>query len=804
MKLDSFPPAVQEMLLAFDQDGDGTVDPHEIGRAAELYHQSKQKTKQLGRLVFFLLIMLLLMLAAITGTTFAVVELSKETHTSSDGVTTVAGQEGVVAKTGPVARPTKLSSLLPDSAFQSLDIFVVDSPTGAHLELNVLGWYRVKPTDSVFDEYVTIITFSGNIKLKGESMQFEPLVGNAFVEAGFEVRAGGRKLHGVYEIIGLFNSIEEWEGLDVGEGPPMFGQSDFVMEYDVFYKCNDRCYTEVFEDTLKSMVTTEDGDTAVKISRTAHHDVHIGAVLEYTVNPEFEYSTKVSYMAANMSVEYQLSGLTAGAEVPYYCVEEGEAWPSVAEPQPVVGSFNVSNATKIGESYDAATGVTIREFSVDIEITDDEYMMLTDGGEPDDDFGGLMNVRYFDEKESLHPVMMTFGPNITMVINTFYEESVDLEDWRTPTNCIADDPYASHTPTMMGEDPYMFDHKRRRQLLGLIPVENYGDFVNETYTAEPFYVPEWFDPSFSGIGEDDDEYDITYGYDLVEGEYIEGEYTYVWEPDERRSLSEIDAIDADLALWDGDQSSDLVDDVFADGPAALREQQSESQEVRARSLLGRKRKKKNKSKRKRNKRKKSKKSGRKSSSPPSSSCPDWFPTNECYPTAISYERDFEFSKFEVEIITWKDNCGIKEAKAKGGRCPFGGELYGTCGGSTPLLCRGSWGFRCAIGCEWSFENFLPNSIRKHLYKWFNLDATLFIELGYTYPSVLDIKGGGKIGKIKKAWWGGKKGAEVGFEAQGTLDVAKKKLGIKLSVGGKACWGGCISLSFTVLNLSQRF
>lgn len=792
MKLDSFPPAVQEMLLAFDQDGDGTVDPHEIGRAAELYHQSKQKTKQLGRLVFFLLIMLLLMLAAITGTTFAVVELSKETHTSSDGVTTVAGQEGVVAKTGPVARPTKLSSLLPDSAFQSLDIFVVDSPTGAHLELNVLGWYRVKPTDSIFDEYVTIITFSGNIKLKGESMQFEPLVGNAFVEAGFEVRAGGRKLHGVYEIIGLFNSIEEWEGLDVGEGPPMFGQSDFVMEYDVFYKCNDKCYTEVFEDTLKSVVTAEDGDgLAVKIARTAYHDVHIGAVLEYTVNPEFEYSTKVSYMAANMSVEYQLSGLTADAEVPYYCVEEGGAWPSASEPQPVVGSFNVSNATKIGESYDAATGVTIREFSIDVAINEAEYIMLTDGAEPGDDFIGLLTLTYFDEKESLHPVKMKIGPNITMVFNTFYEESVNLEDWRTPTNCIADDPYASHTPTMMGEDPYMFDHKRRRQLLGLVPVENYGDAANETYIAKPFYLPDFFDPSFPGIFDYDD-----YTYDYADdGEAV------------RRTLSEIDAIDADLALWLGDSPSDMLDDEFADGPAALRELDSASQEVRARSLLGRRRRSRNKNKRNLQFFKKAAKAARKAAitSPNTPYCPDDWPADTCYPDLSHTEKAWQFGNFEFEMHTWNGGCFIKEAKVSGGRCPGGGTLYGTCSGTTPLLCRGSWGFRCAIGCEWTFENFLPNWIVNALKGvGLNLDATLFVELGYSYKSTFDLKGGGSIGKIKKDWTGWTSGAEASFEVQGTINVATRTLGVKFAIGGKACWGGCVSLSYTVVDLSQSY
>ena len=38
----------------------------------------------------------------------------------------------------------------------------------------------------------------------------------------------------------------------------------------------------------------------------------------------------------------------------------------------------------------------------------------------------------------------------------------------------------------------------------------------------------------------------------------------------------------------------------------------------------------------------------------------------------------------------------------------------------------------------------------------------------------------------------------------TIDVGKKRLGVKFSIGAKACWGACIGFSLTVLNLSQNF
>ena len=785
IRLDAFPPQVQKMLRAFDQNDDGCVAPNELARAAELYKEQRRRSKQLRWLVWILVLLLGLMLASMTGITFAVVELTKEMQTSKDGVTTVKGEADVLVKTGTVAMPRALSSRLPDGAFQSLSTFVVESPTGAHLELAVLGWFRVKPTDSIHDEYVSIITLSGNIKLKGESMQFEPLVGRAFEDAGFEVRASGRKLNGVYEIIGLFNSIEEWEGLEAGEGPPIFGSSDFVMEYYVLYQCGQGgalCHSDLFEEDMRSVVTI-DGEKFAKISKTAYHDVHLGAVLEYATNPEYQYSQKVTYQSANMSVAYQLSGLAAGEEAPYYCTEEGEAWPTLDDPQPSPGSWNVSNASKLGEEFDEASGVVIREFSIDIEITEDEYLLLTDGAEPPANFSGFMEMRYYDEKESLHPVMMKMGPNITIVITSYYEESVDLTEWRTPDGCVSDDPYATHTPTLMGEDPYQFDHKRRRQIGGHISVEDFADHYNGTYTAVPFYVPDWFDESFVGVD------DYTYDYTDEEGEAEEAEEAEVEEA--HRSL---------------------LDAAFADAPAALRARvaSSPAHAARARSLAGNRR---GKSKHAavagaRSLAGKKKKKKKKGNGVSSNWCPDDFPKDYCYPTMMFEEKVMEFQLFEFEMVTWRDGCGVKEAtvKTEAGKCPGGGSLYGTCEGSTPLLCRGSWSLRCALGCEWSFEDFLPGSITKHL-KGLNLDAELFIELGYTFETVLDLKGGGRIGKIKTFGlgpWKAKKGFQASFEVQGTIDVGKKRLGVKFSIGAKACWGACIGFSLTVLNLSQNF
>ena len=66
------------------------------------------------------------------------------------------------------------------------------------------------------------MTAAGFIILDGTDMTFEETVGSVFSEAGFDVI--GRKLLGIYEIVGIFNSIEDWGGLGDEEKKPGFGK----------------------------------------------------------------------------------------------------------------------------------------------------------------------------------------------------------------------------------------------------------------------------------------------------------------------------------------------------------------------------------------------------------------------------------------------------------------------------------------------------------------------------------------------------------------------------------------------------
>ena len=104
----SLPKEIQPTLAVFDVDGDGSVAPVELARAAELYQKSKQKSKQLTKIVAGLSFVLILLAFAIVGMTAQVIEMSKETSTSADGVTRVAGSDQAAA-TGAVQQEDSLS-----------------------------------------------------------------------------------------------------------------------------------------------------------------------------------------------------------------------------------------------------------------------------------------------------------------------------------------------------------------------------------------------------------------------------------------------------------------------------------------------------------------------------------------------------------------------------------------------------------------------------------------------------------------------------------------------------------------------
>ena len=269
----TLPKEIQPSLKVFDVDGDGTVAPLELARGAELYVESKKMVKKLTRLAVALLLLMGIMLAAITGLVFTVVELSKETSTDGSGVQTVKGtnesvkvasaetasvggvsvdrETGKPAQVAPVLTPAPLTSRLDTQVFKDLRYFEVTSPTGAEVQLFVLGIARMERENSVLGTVIEMVTEVGHIVLDDELLYIEHEDGSAFfTRAGFVVSdeahpdTGGRALLGVFELLGFFNAIDGLEPTtsdgSVQESPKL--PDFFYSEMRVLKPCDGALY----------------------------------------------------------------------------------------------------------------------------------------------------------------------------------------------------------------------------------------------------------------------------------------------------------------------------------------------------------------------------------------------------------------------------------------------------------------------------------------------------------------------------------------------------------------------------------
>ena len=251
LPLKFFPKRIQGALEVFDADGDHSVSTSELVRAAELFREEKTKTKKLTRLVGGLAVILLVVLVAIFGLTFAVVEMSKDTGVSSDGRMTRKADSTVVIKTGAVEKPSMaLASCMSDEYFEELATFNADNGL-ARLSLSISGFARTVREKSVYGTVVTLITSAGTITLDGEMLEFSTDVGDIFVAAGFDTTSAGRRLAGLYELTAFFNAIPEanYGCFDPkSAGPKPVFPPNYKAHITVLYNCDERTIDAAHHD----------------------------------------------------------------------------------------------------------------------------------------------------------------------------------------------------------------------------------------------------------------------------------------------------------------------------------------------------------------------------------------------------------------------------------------------------------------------------------------------------------------------------------------------------------------------------
>jgi len=247
-----------------DVNSDGYLNKEEF-RAIITHELSAEKDKKLFRTLFVTAgIALLVVLCAVLGLSFAAAELSKETKTSSDGVMYVPGSRDVEVKVantemevidgelvprgGNASKPLKtaaahikkdLASCLPDSFFDEMQSFEVNNGL-AYLKMDVWGFARTVRVNSVHGTVVTLVTAAGHVTIDGTMLEFaSDGPADLFAAAGFQT--SNRRLHGIYELTAMFNSIpeENFACFDSAtDGPKPVLPANFAGQMKVYYPCD--------------------------------------------------------------------------------------------------------------------------------------------------------------------------------------------------------------------------------------------------------------------------------------------------------------------------------------------------------------------------------------------------------------------------------------------------------------------------------------------------------------------------------------------------------------------------------------
>jgi hypothetical protein len=240
-------------LKELDTSGDGKIDAKEIIAGMQALQREKQKTRQLLLMVTVLGFLMCVLLAAICGLLFAVIELTKESKIGSDSIMLVKGKNdpvrvastdftvingvlstrdsranqtcgGGVCPSKPIqvseaSQQMRFSSEIDDATLYELKHLRVEQGR-SYVHFQVLAVARYVEAYSRHGTVVVIYTHLGEITLDGEAVSFHETLSGAFSRAGFTIDANGRRLLGVVEMLGLFKLIRSAANASgAGAGP---------------------------------------------------------------------------------------------------------------------------------------------------------------------------------------------------------------------------------------------------------------------------------------------------------------------------------------------------------------------------------------------------------------------------------------------------------------------------------------------------------------------------------------------------------------------------------------------------------
>jgi len=197
-----------DALARYDINGNGFLDKGEFRTALISEIKMRQRVQHMKKIIIGLSVVIVVLVALITGTTFAVVDAAKDTEATGGTLTDRASGEalrvgsdgfGVQAdgtlrlgnnqadgaaralQVGRTRVPGAVNSSLSNEAYADLVGIGVQAESGEYVELDVQGFARIG------EEHVVLVTGAGFVTLDGSDIFFEDNVGELFHRAGFDI-----------------------------------------------------------------------------------------------------------------------------------------------------------------------------------------------------------------------------------------------------------------------------------------------------------------------------------------------------------------------------------------------------------------------------------------------------------------------------------------------------------------------------------------------------------------------------------------------------------------------------------------
>ncbi|KAG2446347.1 hypothetical protein HXX76_000934 [Chlamydomonas incerta] len=298
------PSDTDKVLNEFDTNKDSRLDAHELAALVSKMVQEREDKRRLLWGLIAVLVVLVVLIGALTGMTWAVVAAFKDTdvqngimyvkgsttevvQTASSEMTIVDGAlinrqalaaagmttsnatnasttttanataatvlrapDSVVRTATFVGTPVKFGSRVNIRQLMELKYLYITGMGEVEVALVVQGVARVPDADSVWGTVVHIITAAGTITLDDTVVRFEEEIAPVFVRAGFVVSRSRRSLLGIYDVLGFFNFIADLEvfNLPPDQPKPALPSVNFMMKLKIYEPCvfpfdpsNDRC-----------------------------------------------------------------------------------------------------------------------------------------------------------------------------------------------------------------------------------------------------------------------------------------------------------------------------------------------------------------------------------------------------------------------------------------------------------------------------------------------------------------------------------------------------------------------------------